>query len=254
MKRIPIGKLLLSALFIIILAAPSVADNNVIPIPSIKLDIGQAQGPDDVVSTLKLVLLLTVLSLAPSILILTTAFTRIIIVLSLLRNAIGTQQVPPNQVLIGIALFLTFFVMAPVLNSINTNAIQPYINEQITFNEATQRALTPLREYLRKQTRESDLKLFLEMYGEAAVENVAEVPDYVLMPAYLISELKTAFQMGFILYIPFIVIDMVVASILMSMGMLMLPPVMISLPFKILLFVMVDGWGIVTRSLVLSFR
>ncbi len=254
MKRIPIGKLLLSALFIVILAAPSVADNNTIPIPSIRLDIGQAQGADEVVSTLKLVLLLTILSLAPSILILTTAFTRIIIVLSLLRNAIGTQQVPPNQVLIGIALFLTFFVMAPVLNNINTNAIEPYINEQITFNEATQRALTPLREYLQKQTRESDLKLFLEMYGEATVDNMAEVPDYVLMPAYLISELKTAFQMGFILYIPFIVIDMVVASILMSMGMLMLPPVMISLPFKILLFVMVDGWSIVTRSLVLSFR
>ncbi len=254
MKRRQIGRLILVVLFLTILAVPTLADNETIPIPSIKLDIGRASGPDDVVSTLQLVLLLTVLSLAPSILILTTAFTRIIIVLSLLRNAIGTQQVPPNQVLIGLALFLTFFVMAPVWNNINTNAIEPYINEQITFYEASQRALNPLREYMQKQTRENDLKLFLEMYGQATVDNVAEIPDYVLMPAYLISELKTAFQMGFILYIPFIVIDMVVASILMSMGMLMLPPVMISLPFKILLFVMVDGWSIVTRSLVLSFR
>ena len=225
-----------------------------IPIPSLKLDVGQAKGPEDVAVTLQLIALLTLLSLAPSLLILTTAFTRIIIVLSLLRNAIGTQQVPPNQVIIGLALFLTFFVMAPVLNNINTNALQPYLKEEISFNEALQKAMLPLREYMRNQTRESDLKLFLEMHGESQVSDAEAIPDYVLMPAYLISELKTAFQMGFILFIPFIVIDMVVASILMSMGMLMLPPVMISLPFKILLFVMVDGWSLVTRSLVLSFR
>lgn len=225
-----------------------------IPIPSLKIDVGQASGPEEVAVTLQLIALLTLLSLAPSLLILTTAFTRIVIVLSLLRNAIGTQQVPPNQVIIGLALFLTFFVMAPVLNNVNTNALQPYLREEISFNEALQKAMSPLREYMRNQTRESDLKLFLEMHGETQVSDVEAIPDYVLMPAYLISELKTAFQMGFILFIPFIVIDMVVASILMSMGMLMLPPVMISLPFKILLFVMVDGWSLVTRSLVLSFR
>jgi len=246
---------LLAVIFILLsLQIPALAAPENIPIPSLRIDVGQAEGPEDVAVTLRLVLLLTILSLAPSLLILTTAFTRIVIVLSLLRNAIGTQQVPPNQVIIGLALFLTFFVMAPVWNDINTNAIQPYMNEEISFNVASQRALDPIRDYMKSQTRETDLKLFLEMYGQSQVETIDDIPDFVLMPAYLISELKTAFQMGFILFVPFIVIDMVVASILMSMGMLMLPPVMISLPFKILLFVMVDGWSLITRSLVLSFR
>lgn len=252
MKRNRIRKLIFLLVLLAFIIVPTFAEP--IPLPSLKVDIGQAQGPEDVASTLTLALLLTVLSLVPSILILATAFTRIVIVLSLLRNAIGTQQVPPNQVIIGLALFLTFFVMAPVFDNINKNALQPYMNEQITFQEATQLALNPMREYMLKQTRESDLKLFLEMHGQSSVETIQQIPDYVLMPAYLISELKTAFQMGFILFIPFIVIDMVVASILMSMGMMMLPPVMISLPFKILLFVMVDGWSVITKSLVLSFR
>lgn len=247
-------KSLVLLLVLIFLALPSVAFAEETLLPSLNISIGEAEGPQEVASTLTLVLLLTILSLVPSILILATAFTRIVIVLSLLRNAMGLQQIPPNQVIIGLALFLTIFVMAPVFVEVNNTAIQPYINEEIGFQEATQNALKPIREYMRNQTRKSDLDLLMQMHGVASVPTVEDVPDYVLMPAYLISELKTAFQMGFVLFIPFLVIDMVVASILMSMGMMMLPPVMISLPFKILLFVMVDGWNIITRSLVLSFR
>lgn len=247
-------KSLVLLLVLIFLALPSVAFAEETLLPSLNISIGEAEGPQEVASTLTLILLLTILSLVPSILILATAFTRIVIVLSLLRNAMGLQQIPPNQVIIGLALFLTIFVMAPVFVEVNNTAIQPYINEEIGFQEATQNALKPIREYMRNQTRKSDLDLFMQMHGVANVPTVEDVPDYVLMPAYLISELKTAFQMGFVLFIPFLVIDMVVASILMSMGMMMLPPVMISLPFKILLFVMVDGWNIITRSLVLSFR
>lgn len=240
------------ALALLTMPIPALADNT--PLPSLTISLGQAESNEEVASTLTLVILLTILSLAPSILILATAFTRIIIVLSLLRNAIGLQQIPPNQVLIGLALFLTFFVMAPVFVEVNADAIQPYLNEEIGFEQAIKTSLNPIREYMRSQTRKSDLDLFLQLHGQSEVADAKQIPDYVLMPAYLISELKTAFQMGFILFVPFLVIDMVVASILMSMGMMMLPPVMISLPFKVLLFVMVDGWSIITRSLILSFR
>lgn len=225
-----------------------------VPIPSINIGVDEAQGPQEVTSSLQILLLLTILSLAPAILIMMTSFTRIIIVLSFIRNAIATQQTPPTQVLIGLALFLTFFIMTPVATNINENALQPYLNEEISQEVAFTNAMEPIREFMFRQTREQDLALFIEV-GNINVEgSLDEVPSTVLIPAFIISELKTAFQIGFILFLPFLVIDMVVASTLMSMGMMMLPPAMISLPFKLLLFVMVDGWNIIIRSLVLGFR
>jgi len=214
------------------------------------IDGGQAT---DYVFSLRLLILMTILTLAPSIRIMLTSFTRIVIILSFIRNAMGTQQTPPNQVIIGLALFLTFFIMAPVGSEINANAIQPYINEEITFDVALNRAMEPVREFMFKQTRNKDLALFLNIKGIEA-EALDEIPNHVLIPAFIISELKTAFQAGFVIYIPFLVIDMVVASTLMSMGMMMLPPVVISLPFKILLFILVDGWNLIVKSLVMGFK
>ncbi len=223
-------------------------------VPGLNIDFQPAAGPDGVVTSLQIIFLLTVLSLAPGILVMMTSFTRIVIVLSFVRNALATQQVPPNQVLIGLALFLTFFVMAPVWAQVNNTALQPYLNGEISQEEAIQRAGVPVREFMLKHTREKDLALFVRFGGVNRPDSPEDVPFYLLIPAFAISELKTAFQMGFIIYIPFIVIDMVVASTLMSMGMLMLPPMMISLPFKILLFVMVDGWHLVVRSLMLTYQ
>lgn len=205
-------------------------------------------------TSLQILLLMTVLSLAPAILMLMTSFTRIIIVLSFVRNALGTQQLPPNQVLVGLALFLSFFVMAPTWNQINTSAVQPYMKNQITQTEALDKAEEPLRIFMFKQTREKDLELFVGLSKMAQPKTYRDVPTYVLIPAFVISELKTAFQMGFAIFIPFIVIDMIVSSTLMSIGMMMLPPMMISLPFKLLLFVLVDGWHLVVQSLVTSFH
>lgn len=225
-----------------------------LPIPRIGLNIEEANNPQEVATSIQILFLLTILSLAPAILIMMTSFTRIIIVLSFLRNAIATQQTPPTQVLVGLALFLTFFTMAPIAADINENAIQPYLQEEITQGEAVTIGMEPIRDFMIRQTREKDLALFLEMANiEDAIE-VNEIPNRVLIPAFIISELKTAFQLGFVLFIPFIVIDMVVASTLMSMGMMMLPPAMISLPFKLLLFIMVDGWNVLIRSLLTSFR
>ncbi len=198
-------------------------------------------------------MMLTVLSLAPAILIMMTSFTRIVVVLSFLKQALGTQQMPPNQLIVGLALFLSFFVMAPTFKQISTNAIEPYMNEKIDQKTAMERAEGPLRELMFSQTRDKDLELFLSLSKEAKPQNRGEVPTYVLIPAFVISELKTAFQIGFMLYLPFLVLDMVVASVLMAMGMMMLPPVMIALPFKLLLFVLVDGWELVVGSLVKSF-
>ncbi|WP_369691619.1 flagellar type III secretion system pore protein FliP [Tepidanaerobacter acetatoxydans] len=204
---------------------------------------------------LQIVLLLTILSLAPSILTLLTSFTRTIIVLSFVRNGLGVQQVPPTQVLIGLALFITIFVMAPVWTEINNEAIQPYMNQEIDTAEALRRAQIPLRNFMFRQTREKDLALFVHYAKlEHPLNTLDDIPTYVLIPAFIISELKTAFQMGFIIFIPFLVIDMIVSSTLMSMGMLMLPPIMISLPFKILLFVMVDGWNLVINSILAGFH
>lgn len=223
------------------------------PIPQLQLGIGEAQKPADVAQSLQLLIILTVLSLAPGILIMTTSFVRTVVVLSFTRSALGTNQMPPNQMMIALAMFLTFFTMAPTWTQVNENALQPFLNGKMNQEEAFTQALKPIREFMFKQTRTDDLRLFVQVAKIAEPVKRDEVPTQVLIPAFIISELKTAFQLGFMIYIPFLVIDMVVASTLMSMGMMMLPPVMISLPFKILLFVMVDGWHLVVKSLILSF-
>ncbi|MBT2756002.1 flagellar type III secretion system pore protein FliP [Mesobacillus foraminis] len=217
------------------------------------MEFFNSSAPENVSTSVKLMLLLTVLSLAPSILILMTSFTRIIIVLSFVRTALATQQMPPNQVLVGIALFLTFFIMAPTFQEVNEQALTPLFNEEINLEQAYDRASIPFKEFMSANTRQKDLALFLDYMQADAPETVEDIPLTALVPAFAISEIKTAFQIGFMIFIPFLVIDMVVASVLMSMGMMMLPPVMISLPFKILLFVLVDGWYLVVKSLLQSF-
>jgi flagellar biosynthetic protein FliP len=222
--------------------------------PGVSLTVdGQSPEPKQVTSGVQLLVLMTVLSLAPTILILATSFTRIVIVLSMLRNAIGTPSIPPNQVLIGLSLLLTFFIMAPVYREIDKTAIQPFLSEQIDQPAALKQAQKPIREFMFKQTREKDIQLFLDLGNEPRPATIDDIPTVSLFPAFVISELRTAFTMGFVLYIPFLVIDLVVSSILLSMGMMMLPPSLVSLPFKVLLFVMVDGWYLIARSLVLSF-
>ncbi|AVX31176.1 flagellar type III secretion system pore protein FliP [Carboxydocella sp. ULO1] len=223
-------------------------------IPGIKLGVETTGQNGDLSSSLQILLVLTILSLAPALLILMTSFTRIVVVLGFLRQALATQQMPPNQVIIGLALFLTFFTMAPTFNQVNKNALQPYFAGKITQQEALTKAIDPIREFMLKQTREKDLALFIRLHKLEKPRTYRDIPTYVIIPAFVISELKTAFEMGFLLFIPFIVIDMIVASALMSMGMMMLPPMMISLPFKLLLFVLVDGWDLVVQSLILSFR
>lgn len=210
--------------------------------------------PADVSTSVKLLLLLTVLSLAPSILILMTSFARIVIILSFVRTALATQQMPPNQVIIGLALFLTFFIMAPTFNEVNKEALQPLFAEEIALEEAYDKASVPFKDFMSEHTRQKDLELFMSYNGMTEPPaTVAEIPLTMLVPAFALSEIKTAFQIGFMVFIPFLVIDMIVASTLMSMGMMMLPPVMISLPFKILLFVLVDGWYLVMKSILQSF-
>lgn len=217
------------------------------------IDMFSSSDPTNVSTSVKLILLLTVFSLAPGILILMTSFTRIIIVLSFVRTSLATQQMPPNQVLIGLALFLTFFIMAPTFNEVYEEGLQPLFNEEITLDEAYDRASEPIKNFMANHTRQKDLALFLNYAEIEAPESIQDIPMTALVPAFAISELKTAFQMGFMIFIPFLIIDMAVASILMSMGMMMLPPVMISLPFKILLFVLVDGWYLITHSLLSGF-
>lgn len=217
------------------------------------MEFFNSSAPENVSTSVKLMLLLTVLSLAPSILILMTSFTRIIIVLSFVRTALATQQMPPNQVLIGLALFLSFFIMAPTFQEVNEQALTPLFNEEINLEQAYEKASVPFKEFMSAHTRQKDLALFLEYSKAEPPKSVEDIPLTSLVPAFAISEIKTAFQIGFMIFIPFLVIDMVVASVLMSMGMMMLPPVMISLPFKILLFVMVDGWYLVVKSLLQSF-
>jgi len=222
--------------------------------PGVEISIGSGAATTDWVPALQLLLLLTVLSLAPGFLILMTSFTRIVIVLSFVRSALSTQMIPPNQVLIGLALFLTLFVMAPVFDDIYQNAWLPYQAGELTQQEAFEKAVVPLKQFMAAHTREKDLLLFLDYTGAPRPESIEDISLTTLIPAFAISELKTAFQIGFMLYIPFLVIDMVVASVLMAMGMMMLPPVMISLPFKIMLFVLVDGWYLIVESLLVSFR
>lgn len=225
-----------------------------VPVPSINVGVDAANSPKDVALSLQVLFTLTVLTLAPSILIMMTSFTRIIVVLSFLRSAMGTQQMPPNQILVGLALFITFFTMSPYFEQVNANALQPFLAGSLSQEAAMTEGLKPMREFMFKQTRENDLALFVNLSEGPRPETQEDVPTTVLIPAFIISELKTAFQFGFLLYIPFIVIDMVIASTLMAMGMMMVPPVMISLPFKLLLFVLVDGWHLVIRSVVTSFH
>jgi len=224
-----------------------------IPLPTIQLGIDDVNEPEKISSALQILILLTVLALAPSILIMTTSFSRIIIVLSFLRQAMGTQQTPPTQVLVGLGLFLTLFVMSPIWTEINERALQPYLAEEISQVDALKKAEVPLKKFMMKQTREKDLSLFVNLVSGDRPETSSDVSMSTLIPAFIISELKTAFQIGFLIYIPFLILDMVVASILLSMGMMMLPPVLISLPFKLMLFVMVDGWYLTVGSLMKSF-
>lgn len=223
-------------------------------IPTVSLSLGNSEDPEDWFTGLKIIAGLTVLALAPSILVMMTSFTRILVVFGFLRQAMGTQQAPPNQVLIGLALFMTAFIMMPVWQKIDTQAVTPYLNEQISQADAFEKAKAPLRDFMLAQTREDDLMLFLEAAKVETPETPEATPMHALIPAFVISELRTAFQIGFLIYIPFVVLDLVVASVLMSMGMMMLPPVMISLPLKIILFVLVDGWHLITASLLQSFK
>ena len=223
-------------------------------IPSVTVSLGSAASPGDVSTSLQVLFLITVLALAPSILIMTTSFIRIIIVLSFLRRALGTQTLPPDQLMVGLALFMTLFVMMPVITEMNDKALQPYIAEEIQFREAVDLAIKPVRNFMLRQVNEKDVALFVRISRMPMPRTVNDLPLEVIIPAFITSELKTGFIIGFILFIPFLVIDMVVASVLLSMGMMMLPPTMISMPFKIILFVMVDGWHLLVRQLVVSFR
>ena len=241
-------------LLCLLVAGGAASQDKPIPMPKLSVEVGKASSPDDVAVTLQILFLMTVLSLAPAILIMTTAFTRIVVVLHFLRQALGTQQVPPSQVLIGLAMFLTFFVMAPTWNRVNQDAIQPYMKNTISLQQAYDRGIVPVREFMLRQTREEDLALFVKLANVDKPETRDDVPIHALIPAFAISELRIGFEIGFLLFIPFLVIDMVISSILLSMGMMMLPPVLISLPFKILLFILVDGWHLVIRSLLESFR
>jgi flagellar biosynthetic protein FliP len=223
-------------------------------LPKISIEAGAANSPQQAATVVQIAAILTVLSVAPAILLMLTSFTRVIIVLSLLRQAIGVQQLPPNQVLIGLSLFLTLFIMAPVGEDIRKVAWEPYAAQKIGQTEALTRAMGPLRDFMLRQARQSDVALMVHLAKMPAPKSAADLPTHVVIPAFALSEIRTAFQIGFVLFIPFLIIDMVVASVLMSMGMLMLPPVMISLPFKLLLFVLADGWHLVVRALVAGFR
>ncbi|MDI3257238.1 MAG: flagellar type III secretion system pore protein FliP [Kyrpidia sp.] len=232
------------------LAAP--ADPTAV-IPGLPPALQPDSSPQGVAGTLQIILLITVLSLAPGILVMITSFTRMVVVLSFVRSALAVQQTPPNQVLIGLALALTFFVMAPTLGQVNQQAVQPYLRGQLTQSQALAQAEVPFKHFMAKQTREKDLQLFLDYRHAALPSRVEDIPLSLLVPAYTISELKTAFEIGFMIFIPFLIIDMVISSVLMAMGMMMLPPVIVSLPFKILLFVLADGWYLVVKSLLAGY-
>jgi len=223
-------------------------------LPKLSVEIGEATESSDLSTTLQIIILLTVLTLAPSILIMMTSFVRIVVVLSFLRHAMGAQHMPPNQLLVGLALLLTFFIMTPVASKSYQEGIKPYLEEQISGEEAYEKAVTPFRQFMLAQTREQDLALFVSIAKLQVPDSADDIPLHVLVPGFVISELRTAFQIAFVIFIPFLVIDMVVASVLLSMGMMMLPPIIVSLPFKILLFVLVDGWYLLVKSLVESFR
>ncbi|MDY6852500.1 MAG: flagellar type III secretion system pore protein FliP [Thermodesulfobacteriota bacterium] len=224
-----------------------------VSLPTVQIGLEDTNNPARIATILQILLVLTVLTLAPAILVMMTSFTRLVVVFSFLRHAMGTQSMPPNQIIIGLALFLTFFIMTPVWTQVNNQALKPYLADELSQKQALDAASGPVREFMFKQTREKDLALLMNLAKYKRPANKNEVPMAALIPAFIISELKTAFTIGFILYVPFLIIDMVVASVLLSMGMMMLPPIMISLPFKLMLFVLVDGWHLVVGSLVKSF-
>jgi flagellar biosynthetic protein FliP len=228
-------------------------DAGAVGLPTITFGVEDANTPDQVSNALQVLFLLTILSVAPAILLMTTCFTRIVIVLGFVRQAMGTQNMPPTQVILGLSLFLSFFIMSPTFNRINEEALQPYLSEQLDQPAALEKAIIPMRDFMFSQVREAELTLLTEITMDSEPTDREDVPTMTLIPAFMLSELKRAFQMGFMIYIPFLVIDMIVASILMSMGMMMLPPVIISMPFKLLLFVLVDGWSLVVGSLIKSF-
>lgn len=246
--------LLIGTVLLIIFSGNVKAQTNpTIPLPSIGIDIKTSDKPEDVSVTLQILFLMTVLSLAPSLLIMTTSYLRTIIVFHFLKNALGTQQMPPGQLLAGIALFITFFVMAPTWNKVYDEAIQPLMDGKIKMQQAYDKGIEPIRQFMFKSTREEDIELFAGLAKLSRPKSRADLPTYILIPAFILSELRIGFIMGFFLFIPFIMVDMIVSSILLSMGMMMIPPMMVSLPFKILLFILVDGWNLVVGSLVRSF-
>jgi flagellar biosynthetic protein FliP len=224
------------------------------PIPKIAFDIQEAATPKDAALSLQILFLLTILTLAPSIIMMMTAFTRVVIVLYFIKQALSLQQMPPNQIIVGLAIFLTAFIMAPTLSEVNEKSLQPYIKGKISNEQFYERGMEPLRDFMFRQTRDKDIALFVTLSKIEKPKNRTDVPTYCLIPAFMISELKRAFEIGIFIFIPFIVIDMIVASALMAMGMIMLPPVMISLPFKIVLFILIDGWNLIIYELVRSFK
>ncbi len=244
----------IGALLAILIFLPAATPVQAQALPKISIGVEPTQNPKDLSVALQIVLLLTVLSLAPSILVMMTSFIRIAVVLSFLRQAIGTNQMPPNQIIIALALILTFFIMTPVANQAYDQGLKPYLDGQISQKDAFQKGMEPIRTFMLKQVREKDLALFVKLAGMERPQNAADIPTRVLIPGFVLSELRTSFQIAFVVFIPFLVIDMVVASVLMSMGMLMLPPIMVALPFKILLFVLVDGWYLIVKALVESFK
>lgn len=235
------------------LLAPLAAEAQLVA-PRLTVGVETADSPQDFSVTIQLLLLLTVLTLAPAILVMMTCFTRLIVVFHFLRQAMGTQQIPPGQVVVGLSLFLTFFIMQPVIQEVNQTALQPYLQETISQSQALERAQIPIKTFMLRQTREKDLALFISLSKIERPERAEDIPIHVLIPAFVVNELRIAFQIGFIMYLPFLIIDMVVASVLLAMGMMMLPPIMISLPFKIILFVLADGWNLIVGSMVASFR
>lgn len=241
---------LICFIFIVLIGSTSLAQ---VTLPSVNLGFKTTDNPTEIVNAIKIVLVMTVLTLAPAILIMMTSFTRIIIVFSFLRQALGVNQMPPNQLLVGLSLFLTFFIMGPTFKELNTNGIQPFLENKIGQEKALEETLAPLRRFMFTQTRDSDLGLFVKLAKIERPKTRADVPTLVLVPAFVLSELKTAFQIGFIIFLPFLVIDIVASTVLMAMGMMMLPPVVISMPLKIMLFVLVDGWALLIGSMVKSF-
>jgi len=248
-------KIFFFLLLLILISSPDLtAQIQTSPAPTISLNISGNNSDDNLSLGLQIALILTLITLAPALLIMLTSFTRIIIIFSFLRQAMSVQQVPPNQILIGLSLFLTFFIMSPIFKEVNQEAFQPYINKEITIQTALKKAEEPVRKFMIAQIRKKDLAFFVNVSKIPRPETIADIPTTVIIPAFIISELKTAFIIGFLLYIPFLILDMVVASLLLSMGMIMLPPVVISLPFKLLLFVLVDGWYLICGSIINSFQ